>query len=178
MVEWLDKANEEIEYTFIRQRVQVVSSELKQDSSRGKSKMSKTEHDRSGETFVVLADRMMHEHNAYWTRNNVMLVISTGMLAVAFSSNLAVTSMITIFNILGMLVTLIWVIMNILSLRWIWFWEDKLQSFEKTLPEPHVFGEYNKRSKKGRLFPHAVEKLFALVSFLFLMAWVSFIILN
>lgn len=140
--------------------------------------MSKNEHDRSGETFKVLADRIMHEHNAYWTRNNVMLAISTGMLAIAFTSNLAVASMITVFNILGVLVTLTWVIMNILSLRWIEFWEDQLQSFEKTLPGPHVFGEYHKRSKKGRLFPGAVEKLFFLVSFLFLVAWVSFVIMN
>ena len=140
--------------------------------------MSKAAHDRTDEIFVVLADRIMHEHNAFWTRNNVMLAISTGMLAIAFTGNVASNFMFSIFNSLGVVVALIWVLMNFLSLRWIQFWEDQLQSFEKSLPKPHVFDDYSKRSKIGPLFPGLVEKLFFLVSFLFLIAWVAFIFIS
>lgn len=162
MVEWAGRTDTPEHYSFVN----IGSTDRR---------MGTVQSDRSGEIFQVLADRIIHEHDTYWTRNNVMLAISTAMLAISFTSGVALPAK-TIFNSLGVVVAVVWVGMNVLSLRWIQFWEDQLQHFERTLPEPHIFGRYDERSTRGRMFSGLIEKLFMFISLLFVVAWIVFII--
>jgi hypothetical protein len=126
----------------------------------------------------VLAARVNTEITTYWSRNNVLLVVNAGLLAVGFNQHSGLLAAIPL-ALLGITTAVIWFIVAKRARVWLRYWENKFICLEEPLPLPHMYEPFwllavRDGIKQGR--PRPVTTLILLLPVLFIGAWIVLLI--
>jgi len=129
--------------------------------------------------FQGIAARVNAEIATYWSRNNILLVVNTGLLAVGFSQYARLIAAIPL-ALLGITTSVICYVVAKRGRRWLRYWEEKLIRLENDLPAPRMYDEpfwllpVREAIKQGR--PKQVTTLILLVPPLVIVAWIVLLI--
>ena len=130
--------------------------------------------ERGKEVYSALCDRVNTEIGTFWQRNDILLAVNFGLLALGFVDTARGLLLTLLLAIAGIAAAVLWFLVAKRGRAWLYFWEDKLADLEATMPGPNVFpGHWNERRDRiGRGEPRPVTTLVLPVPILVLILWV------
>jgi len=133
---------------------------------------------RAPEVYSALCDRVNTEIGAFWQRNDVLLAVNVGLLALGLADITRGPFFMLLLATTGVVVALLWFLVVKRGRAWLYFWENKLADLEASMPGPHVFpahwDERRDRLRQGE--PRPVTTLLVPIPFLLSALWVILVV--
>lgn len=132
-----------------------------------------TDPKRSDQVYVALSQRVNAEIATFWARNNLFLVVNSGLLAVGFNQKSTDLSVLILASF-GTITSVIWFLVAQRGRAWLRFWENKLVALDVVMPGPKMYPGYrtldlSQAIKEGR--PKSVTSLILPIPWLIILAW-------
>lgn len=125
------------------------------------------------QVFAAVSARVNTEISTYWARNNLLLALNVGLLALGFNEN-GSTSIQLVMAVVGVSTSVLLFFIIIRGRKWLRYWEKRLIDIEDLLPEPTMYQSYWKLDLKDAIKlgrPRPVTSLVLFVPFVVTIAW-------
>lgn len=134
---------------------------------------TETDLKRAEPVYTALTQRVNTEIAAFWARNNLFLVVNSGLIAVGFNQKRTDPSILVLAGF-GAVTSVIWFLVAQRGRAWLRFWENALVDLEAQLPKPRMYPDYwrldlSDAIRKGR--PKSVTSLILPIPWLVIIAW-------